>query len=98
MLRMFFVCCDEAIPRESRLVLALKTLCGFSAAEIPLRLFTSEANVYKRLTRARDRLRKNPPDIQPPPLDTLTTRVPGVQAVAHPWLQEANLPALAARA
>ena len=45
MLRMLFVCCDEAIPRESQLVLALKTLCGCSTAEIALRLFTSEANV-----------------------------------------------------
>ena len=33
MLRMLFVCCDEAIPWESRLVLALKTLCGFSSAD-----------------------------------------------------------------
>jgi RNA polymerase sigma-70 factor (ECF subfamily) len=57
LLRMLFVCCDEAIPWESQLVLALKTLCGSSTAEIALRLFTSEANVHKRLARARDRLR-----------------------------------------
>jgi predicted RNA polymerase sigma factor len=44
-----FICCDEAIPRESQLVLALKTLGGFSTGEIALRLFTSEANVHKRL-------------------------------------------------
>src|SRR5947199_2861251 len=37
-LRMLFVCCDEAIPRHSRLVLALKALCGFSTAAIALRL------------------------------------------------------------
>ena len=60
LLRMIFVCCDDAIPPESRLVLALKTLCGFSTAEIALRLFTSEANVHKRLARARDRLREAP--------------------------------------
>lgn len=60
LLRMIFVCCDDAIPPESRLVLALKTLCGFSTAEIALRLFTSEANVHKRLARARDRLRAEP--------------------------------------
>ncbi len=29
LLRMLFVCCDEAIPVESQLVFALKTLCGF---------------------------------------------------------------------
>jgi predicted RNA polymerase sigma factor len=36
LLRMLFVCCDEAIPVESRLVLALKTLCGFEIREIAL--------------------------------------------------------------
>jgi RNA polymerase sigma factor (sigma-70 family) len=58
LLRMLFVCCDEAIPVESQLALALKTLCGFDIREIALRLFTSEANVYKRLNRARKRLRE----------------------------------------
>ncbi len=60
LLRMLFVCCDESLPVESQLVLALKTLCGFDVREIALRLFTSEANVYKRLGRARSRLRKLP--------------------------------------
>lgn len=63
MLRMLFVCCDEAIPWESQLVLALKTLCGFDTTEIALRLFTSEANVHKRLSRARD-IRKLPGSIE----------------------------------
>jgi RNA polymerase sigma factor (sigma-70 family) len=60
LLRMLFVCCDNAIPEESQLVLALKTLCGFSIREIALRLFTSEANAYKRLGRARSRLQEVP--------------------------------------
>ena len=60
LLRMLFVCCDENIPLESQLVLALKTLCGFGVREIALRLFTSEANVYKRLGRARARLQSKP--------------------------------------
>ncbi len=60
LLRMLFVCCDGAIPLESQLVLALKTLCGFSIREISLRLFKTEANIYKRLGRARARLREIP--------------------------------------
>src|SRR5262245_56761987 len=28
-LRMIFVCCDDAVPPESQVALALKTLCGF---------------------------------------------------------------------
>lgn len=59
LLRMLFVCCDEAIPIESQLVLALKTLCGFDVREIGQRLFISEANVYKRFSRGRDRLRQH---------------------------------------
>ena len=44
----------------SQLVLALKTLCGFDIREIAERLFTTDANVYKRLARARSRLRDAP--------------------------------------
>jgi RNA polymerase sigma factor (sigma-70 family) len=98
MLRMLFICCDDAIPRESRLVLALKTLCGFSAAEIALRLFTSEANVYKRLARARDRLREAPPDMQTPPLETLRSRLPSVHAVLYLLFNEGYLSAHAEQA
>lgn len=57
-LRMLFVCCDSSIADESQLVFALKNLCGFSISEIALRLFTTDANVYKRLTRARNGLKK----------------------------------------
>lgn len=98
MLRMLFVCCDDAIPRESRLVLALKTLCGFSTAEIALRLFTSDANVYKRLARARGQLRRAPLDLQTPPLDTLRSRLPSVHAVLYLLFNEGYLSAHAEQA
>jgi RNA polymerase sigma factor (sigma-70 family) len=57
-LRLLFVCANPAIAPESQLVLALKTLCGFSTGEIALRLFQSEESVHKRLQRARERLRE----------------------------------------
>jgi RNA polymerase sigma factor (sigma-70 family) len=98
MLRMLFICCDDAIPRESRLVLALKTLCGFSTAEIALRLFTSEANVHKRLARARDKLRAVPADTQTPPLETLQSRLPSVHGVLYLLFNEGYLSAHAEQA
>jgi RNA polymerase sigma-70 factor (ECF subfamily) len=98
MLRMLFVCCDEAIPWESRLVLALKTLCGFSIAEIALRLFTSEANVYKRLGRARDRLRQTLPNVETPPLETLRSRLASVHSVLYLLFNEGYLSAHAEHA
>ena len=93
MLRMLFICCDEAIPRESQLVLALKTLCGFSTSEIALRLFTSEENVHKRLSRGRTRLREMPIDMETPALVTLQSRLPGVHEVLYLLFNEGYLSA-----
>ena len=62
-LRMMFVCCNDSIPVDSQLVLALKTLCGFSIKEIAHRLFTSEANVYQRFNRAKKCLQQYPTDL-----------------------------------
>jgi RNA polymerase sigma-70 factor (ECF subfamily) len=90
-LRMLFICCDDAIPRESQLVFALKTLCGFSVSEIALRLFTSEANVYKRFARARNRLREIATDVDTPPLDALKSRLPAVHAVLYLIFNEGYL-------
>ncbi len=78
LLRMLFVCCDESIPQESQLVLALKTLCGFDVREIADRLFTSEANVYKRLGRARTQLRSGGIELLEIPSDCYPKRRPAV--------------------
>lgn len=91
LLRMMFVCCETSIPRESQLVLALKTLCGFSTTEIALRLFTSEANIHKRLARARDRLRLGAPELETPPLADLRARLPGVHGVLYLLFNEGYL-------
>jgi RNA polymerase sigma factor (sigma-70 family) len=91
MLRMLFVCCDDAIASESRLVLALKTLCGFSTSEIALRLFISEANVHKRLGRARDRLRAEPSAFDTLALPTLRSRLPSVYAALYVLFNEGYL-------
>ncbi|MBK6688137.1 MAG: sigma-70 family RNA polymerase sigma factor [Deltaproteobacteria bacterium] len=91
LLRMLFVCCDDELPVESRLVLALKTLCGFSVEEIAFRLFTSEANVYKRLARARERLREAELDTDTPPLESLRFRLPSVHAVIYLLFNEGYL-------
>ena len=91
LLRMLFVCCDEAIPEQSQLVLALKTLCGFDIREIALRLFTSEANVYKRLGRARSRLRELPPHSQGPNEAQISARLPAVRRVLYLLFSEGYL-------
>jgi RNA polymerase sigma factor (sigma-70 family) len=91
LLRMLFVCCDDRIPTESQLVFALKTLCGFDVPEIAQRLFTTEANVYKRLGRARARLRETQPLIDDMSLEQLASRLPTVQAILYTLFTEGYL-------
>ena len=91
LLRMLFVCCDDAIPVESQLVLALKTLCGFSIREIALRLFTSEANVYKRLSRARNRLREYPTSFGELSGEQYSSRLPAVNKILYLLFTEGYL-------
>src|SRR6185437_8536536 len=82
-LRMLFVCANPEIPRESQIVFALKTLCGFSVEEIALRLFQSREAVYKRLQRARSTLRECVVELEPANLGELATRLPAVLEILY---------------
>jgi RNA polymerase sigma-70 factor (ECF subfamily) len=82
-LRLLFVCCHEAVPTESRVALALKMLCGFSTAEIARALLTTDANVQKRIERARDRLRELNVDFDTPAAAELRARLEVVLAVIY---------------
>ncbi len=57
-LRMMFVCFHPELAAEAQTALALRTLCGFSPAEIAAAFLTSEAAIAKRLVRARQRIRE----------------------------------------
>jgi RNA polymerase sigma-70 factor (ECF subfamily) len=91
LLRMMFVCCDDAIPPESQLAIALRTLSGFDVREIAERLFTTEANVYKRLGRARSRLRELPFAPDEITLEQMASRLPAVQSILYLMFTEGYL-------
>jgi RNA polymerase sigma-70 factor (ECF subfamily) len=90
-LRMLFTCCDDALPVESQLVLALKVLCGFDVREIAERLFVSEANAYKRLGRARNRLRDVGFAVEDLRSTTTDSRLPAVQSILYILFTEGYL-------
>lgn len=90
-LRMLFVCCDPSIPAESRLVMALKILCGFNVREIAIRLFMSEAHVYKRLQRGRERLRQTPQPLVDITPEHYSPRLGDVQRVLYLLFTEGYL-------
>lgn len=58
-LRMMFTCCHPEISEENQITLILKTLCGFSTAEIAKAFLTSEDTVSKRLYRTKEFFREN---------------------------------------
>jgi len=91
LLRMLFVCCDESIPLESQLVLALRALCGFDVREIAQRLFLGEANVYKHLQRARTQLRDEPLDLDGLDAAQLVARLPAVHTILYAMFTEGYL-------
>ncbi len=80
LLKMMFVCCHPAIPNESALALALRTLCGFPVPALSRALRLDEAAVEKRLTRARQVLREEHVelDLDGASDDELAARLDGV--------------------
>ena len=77
-LRLIFACCHPQIPAESQTALALKTLCGFSPAEIAKAFLTTEAAIAKRLTRARQRIQELRIAFEIPSGEEIPERLDGV--------------------
>lgn len=83
MLRMLFAACNDSIPIESQLVFTLKSLCGFNIREIALRLFISEANVYKRYSRAKQHLKNQAKELNNLTDKAIVDRLPSIHRVLY---------------
>lgn len=57
-LRMLFAVCNPVIPPESQIALALRILCGFGIDEIANAFLTNRELIYKRIFRAKEKLRE----------------------------------------
>jgi RNA polymerase sigma factor (sigma-70 family) len=82
-LRMVFTCCHPDLSTEAQVALTLKTLCGFGIAEIAAALLTTEANVNKRLYRAREKIRRQKIDFAVPAGPPLRERLDTVLLVIY---------------
>ena len=58
-LDLMVLCCDPQLAPQDQLVLALKTVCGFTATETGAFLFLTEDALSQRLARAKRKLRNN---------------------------------------
>lgn len=82
-LRMIFTCCHSDLAAEAQVALTLKTLCGFSIAEISAALLTSESNINKRLYRAKEKIRNENIDFSVPAGIHLRRRLDAVLLVIY---------------
>ncbi|MCA4899206.1 MAG: RNA polymerase sigma factor [Bacteroidota bacterium] len=77
-LRMMFVCCHPSVAEEGQVALILKTLCGFSTAEIAHAFFTNEETITKRLYRAKEQFRQQAIAFELPGPEELQSRLENV--------------------
>jgi RNA polymerase sigma-70 factor (ECF subfamily) len=77
-LRLLFACCHPALARENQIAMALKSLSGFSNAEIARALLISEETVKKRVQRARHQLADRQIELTVPSASELSDRVDSV--------------------
>jgi len=82
-LRMMFVCCHPSLPEESQVALILKTLCGFSVAEIARAFLTGEETITKRLYRARQQFREEKVAFNIPETTELSARLQNVLTAVY---------------
>lgn len=95
-LRLLFLCCHPAVPAESGVALALKTVAGFGIREIAAAVLTGETGVQKRIERARQRMRELSLELEPLHHPWMKQRLGRVQAAIYLLFNEGFLSAVAA--
>ncbi len=63
---MVFMCCHPSLPQDARVALSLKTVGGFSVAEIARAFLRSEPTIAQRLVRAKRLLREQDVSLELP--------------------------------
>jgi predicted RNA polymerase sigma factor len=77
-LAMIFVVCHPCNPAEAQIGLALNLLCGFGVDEIASAFLTNKKVIYKRLQRAKEKLRTEKIEIAQPTLSDIDNRLSAV--------------------
>ncbi len=87
-LRMVFMCCHPELPPDARVALSLKTVGGFSTAEIARAFLASESTIAQRIVRAKRTLREKRIAFELPGGTELTDRLDSVLEVIYLMFNE----------
>jgi len=74
-LQMMFAICHPAIPAESQIGLSLNILCGFGVEEIADAFLSNKETIYKRLARAKEKLRTEKIEVEFPAPEEISNRL-----------------------
>ena len=74
-LAMIFTVCNPVISSESQVALALNLLCGFGVQEIADAYLTNKEVVYKRINRAKEKLKEANIKIEQPKIADINNRL-----------------------
>ncbi|WPU99577.1 DUF6596 domain-containing protein [Mucilaginibacter sp. cycad4] len=74
-LAMIFTVCNPVISAESQVALALNLLCGFGIQEITDAFLANKEVIYKRINRAKEKLKEAGIQIQQPSLSEIGNRL-----------------------
>jgi len=74
-LQMMFAICHPSIPKEAQIGLSLNILCGFGAEEIADAFLSTREATYKRLARAKEKLRSENIQIELPDATEIGSRL-----------------------
>jgi RNA polymerase sigma-70 factor (ECF subfamily) len=77
-LAMIFTVCNPVVSSDAQVSLALNLLCGFGIQEIADAFLTNKEVVYKRLNRAKDKLKEAKIKIAQPSLADISSRLDNV--------------------
>ena len=87
-LTMMFLCCDPALPQESRVALTLKSVCGFSTSEIARAFLADERAIAQRIVRAKRQIRDEGIEFERPAPGRLAERLDAVLEVVYLMFNE----------
>ena len=87
-LQMMFAICHPSIPVEAQIGLSLSILCGFGTEEIAEAFLTTKEAIYKRLARAKERLRIEKVTLEFPSPSQINERLDAVLTTLYLFFSE----------